>query len=96
MANDKYSEDEYLEKINKLDRFPGSLSEYNELKGRKHEVIDTGRSRKDVDITKVFEDVEETNLAKRLIDGGCTGFIRYVRNQGHLIELPSGLPVRPI
>lgn len=62
------------ERLDKSDRFCGSLAEYNSLKGQEHVIIDTGRPEKYVFI----DQHREFDLLQSLFEQGCTGFIRYV------------------
>ena len=70
---------EIKKKIGELDRFPGPLSEYNELKDEKYTIMDTERREKYVylDGWKSQQMVEDATL-KKLVQGGCVGVIHYV------------------
>jgi hypothetical protein len=80
------------EKIDSLDRFTGSLTEYNILKGCEHVPMDTGRPKKYVSVD--YE--RETELIRLLMDNGCTGFIRYVPKEPIYLATIGGfgIPVR--
>jgi len=68
--------------IQSLNRYPGSLSEYNSLMDAEHEIMDTGRGNKFVFVDNQNQsnvnEQRETLLLKRLIGEGCTGLIWYV------------------
>jgi len=80
--------------INALDRFPGSLAEYNELKRHEYEIMDTGTQEK-----YMFIDQEiEWDLLKKLLDERCVGFIRYIPLSGSGVYSDNsggyGIPVK--
>jgi len=60
-------------KINALDRFPGSLEEYSELKRMDYVIIDTQRQEK-------FVRLNDRELLSELIKDGCVALIRYNTN----------------
>lgn len=74
------------EKILELDRFPGSLSEYNRFKGSEYEIMDTERPDKFVGLGD-----SERSLLKRLVSEGCGALVRY---NLHSVCGPYGMPVK--
>jgi hypothetical protein len=71
-------------KIANLDRFPGSLAEYNAFKGLEYEIMDTGMPEKFVD---------ERDLRKIVIQG-CEALIHYNLNRAVDYNRPFGVPVK--
>ena len=89
----KSPEQKELERrIGELDRFIGSLSEYNIFKDQEHAIMDTGRARKFVNV----DHDPNIDLLKQLLDGGCVGFVRYVPRQPTYAAINGGygIPVR--
>ena len=96
------------ERIHNLDRFPGPLSEYNELKGEEHTIMDTGRPNKYVYYLRYSGSYtweflqEEKKLLKKLVEAGCIGIIRYVpqtnegQRDGQNNHGGYGIPVKKI
>lgn len=86
---EKQRKKELERRIEELDRFTGSLEEYNSLKGEDYMIMDTGRPQKFVTI--YIED-----LFKQMVSQGCTALIRYVpldRVYGGLVG-GHGIPVK--
>ena len=77
------------ERLKSADRFPGSLAEYNALKNDEHVIMDTERPEKYVFVDQ-YRDGE---LLEKLLNLGCIGFIRYVREENN-ITCGYGIPVR--
>lgn len=78
----KSKEEEKLEiKIEWLDKFPGSLDEYNSLKKEEHVFMDTGNPMKFVYLD--FKQFDSRELLEYLISNGCTGFIRYMPHSSY-------------
>lgn len=78
---EKQRERELERRIEELDRFPGSLEEYNSLKGEDYMIMDTGRPKKFVRIDGV--NYKENPLLQEIISQGCIGFIRYIPVSGN-------------
>jgi len=89
-TEEKMKRVELKEKIALLDRFPGSLAEYNDFKGEEHEIIDTGRPQKYVTEDEMFMGEETFVFQRQLIDAGCVALVRYNLDWGPR----SGMPVR--
>ena len=91
-AEEKERQKELERRIGELDRFTGSLSEYNALKNEDYMIMDTGRARKFVRIDIDSED----SLLQNLISQGCTGVIRYIPPFGTNLAPCGGyyLPVK--
>ena len=70
-------EREKLEQIlSNMDKFCGSLEEYNDLKGQEYIIIDTKKPEKYVYLVSL-DRKENRELIKKIINQGCEGFIRY-------------------
>lgn len=84
-------------RIEQMDKYPGSISDYNRFKDGNYVEMDTGRPLKIVQVeTTDVDNDPEYNLLTRLINDGCTGFIHYVPAQhtyGHTVG-GYGVPVR--
>lgn len=78
-AEEKAREATLEKRIFGLDRFTGSLEEYNALKGQEYAIIDTGRPQKFVNIDNGTDEREYIEL---LMEQGCEGFVRYVPSEG--------------
>lgn len=70
------AEKELERRLDELDRFTGSLEEYNALKGSEHVIMDTKIAQKYVYIDA--EKRRNISLLQQLLNKGCTGFIRYM------------------
>lgn len=83
------------ERLKGLDRFPGSLEDYCTLKGKRFEMIDTGRPTKF--ILDYAYHYEEVPIWKQLLEQGCVGLIWYnnpaIHDQGDE-DARYGVPVR--
>ena len=97
MAKENEAEQKQKElelKIKNLDRFPGSLVEYNDFKGQKYAIMDTGRPAK-----FVLDDCMDFEVLSKLVEQGCEALIRYdphgVLYNGMGIR-QYGVPVKPI
>lgn len=71
---EKEREKELEKRIEELDRFPGSLEEYNSLKSEEYVIMDTGKVWKYM----YLDNSRDTSLLHDLITLGCSGLIRYV------------------
>jgi len=82
---------EMREKTAYIERFPGSLAEYNDFKREEHEIIDTERPEKYIEEA----DMWDRGVAKTLIEKGCVALIRYNLNWGSGAGgAYGGIPVR--
>jgi|GEM_PF-3154601 hypothetical protein len=70
-----------------LELFPGSLEEYERLKGCKYEIVDTGKLEKFI----ASNDLDAYNLEKK---DNVTALIRYFLDTGDHIKVGYGIPVR--
>ncbi len=80
------------ERIRFMDRYPGSLSEFDILKGFEHALMDTGPHK------YVYIDQSQNwEFLQHLVDNGCEGFIRYhpvERTHGFFNNGGYGTPVK--
>jgi hypothetical protein len=97
--------EEQLVKMNRLDLFPRSLDEYSSLKGKKYEIMDTGKQKKFVyfnpdwiksDVAfaakhPIFRDASLQLLGDLILDG-CEALVRYVADGSRGFNY--GIPVR--
>lgn len=92
------------ERAKQLDRYPGTLADYNTLKGAEHVLMDTGTPYKFVFVDSrwlvspsCFPKYPDLN--RNLLDQGCVGVIHYVPQQqtqvGRTLSIGGyGIPVR--
>ena len=87
------------QRVAALDRYPGNLTDYNELKGEKYEQIELKGSLKYV----LVDQNRNYSLLKELLDQGCVGVIYYVPRQASFVNAFSsmyiggyGIPVKKI
>jgi hypothetical protein len=75
------------ERIDRLDRFPGTLADYNIFKGKTYEILDSGSSNKEVFIDEpnshpwIGREKEDTESLAKLLEQGCVGFVYYQKRQ---------------
>ena len=87
-----HEQKELERRIKELDRFCGSLSEYDFFKKQEHAIMDAGRPRKEVYV----DHASEIELLRHLINEGCVGFVRYVppEKTAYMGIGGYGIPVR--
>jgi len=93
-AEEKQKEKALEERIEALDRFTGSLAEYNALKGKDYVIMVIARPKKFV---YVDGKNREYFTLQSLMSYGCTGFVRYFPLIGTSLSPPDGgfgIPVK--
>ena len=96
--------EELRTKLGKLDLFPGSLQEYNDFKGGKYKIMDTGTQEKCVYfepnwlkegfMDKMRRPIHLDDMLKPIVDlveAGCEALIRYDTRGSYY---KNGMPVK--
>lgn len=83
----KRTDSERTEKVLSWDLFPGSLAEYNAMKGKEYEIIKL----KGQDKFMQYEPYCHHESNQNMLDAGCCGLIRYffLSREDHF-----GIPIR--
>jgi hypothetical protein len=90
---EKQNREEFMKKIENLDKFPGSLDEYIAFRGLEYEIMDTGRPQKFVSDSFSFGYYDDPVL-KKVVVQGCEALIRYNLNRDNYGNRSFGIPVK--